>query len=97
MFPASTKWSDTVSVSITGLARIWRHSFSVAELDPVLLMEVPVKRIELSRGKGMNRQNKSYEVSKDGRIIVYPSLRPIKQEGKLRRILKKIIHFKKGH
>ncbi|HXX57316.1 MAG TPA: hypothetical protein VEI96_04890 [Thermodesulfovibrionales bacterium] len=63
----------------------------------MLLMEVPVKGNERSPGSVMNRENKSYEVTKDGRITIYPSLHPIRQEGKLRRILKKIIHFKKGH
>jgi len=44
----------------------------------------------------MNRYNKSCEVSRDGRIVVYPSLYEKKKDSNLRRILKKIKHFKKG-
>ncbi|MGD0883411.1 MAG: hypothetical protein ABSA46_00800 [Thermodesulfovibrionales bacterium] len=53
-----------------------------------------MKKIELSWGSRLNRYTKSYEVSKDGRIIIYPSLYEIK-ESKLGRLLKKILHVKK--
>jgi hypothetical protein len=35
--------------------------------------------------------------SKEGRIVIYPSLRETKEKGKLRRILKQLMHIKKGH
>lgn len=41
-----------------------------------------------------NVRKKSYEVSRDGRIIIYPSLYETKEKGKVRRILKKLIHTK---
>jgi hypothetical protein len=42
-------------------------------------------------------RSKSYEVNKEGRIVIYPSLRESKEKGKLKRILKRLIHIKKGH
>jgi hypothetical protein len=43
------------------------------------------------------KRKKSIEVTKDGWIIVYPSLHEQKEKGTLRRILKRLIHLKKGH
>ncbi|HAM49321.1 MAG TPA: hypothetical protein DCP92_00965 [Nitrospiraceae bacterium] len=63
------------------------------ELDLVFRME----RIEPSWSDSVKKHNKSYEVTKDGRITVYPSLHESTAESKLGRILKKILHFKKGH
>jgi hypothetical protein len=42
-------------------------------------------------------RNKSYEVTKEGRLVIYPSLYETKEKGKLKRILKRLIHIKKGH
>jgi len=40
---------------------------------------------------------KAYEVSKEGRITIYPALYGVSEGGKLKRILKKLIHIHKGH
>jgi hypothetical protein len=46
---------------------------------------------------GDTKRKKSYEVSREGWITVYPSLHENKEKGKLRRILKRLIQLKKGH
>jgi len=43
------------------------------------------------------KPRKTYEVTKEGWITVYPSLHEQKEKGKLRGILKKLIHLRKGH
>jgi len=43
------------------------------------------------------RKPKTYEATGEGRIVICPSLHQIKERGKLRRILKRLIHIKKGH
>jgi hypothetical protein len=43
------------------------------------------------------KPKKTYEVTKDGWITVYPSLHEQKEKGKLRRILKRLIQLRKGH
>ena len=45
---------------------------------------------------GTNRK-KTYTVTKDGWITVYPSLHEQKEKGTLRRILKRLIQLRKGH
>jgi hypothetical protein len=45
----------------------------------------------------MPKKRKDYDVSKDGRITVYPALHETKEKGNLKRIIKKLIHIKKGH
>jgi len=40
---------------------------------------------------------KEYEVSKEGRITIYPALYGSSEGGKLKRIIKKLIHIHKGH
>ncbi len=42
-------------------------------------------------------RRKELAVSKERMITVYPSLHETKEQGKLKRILKKLIHIKKGH
>ena len=42
-------------------------------------------------------RRKEYEVSKEGRVTVYPTLHETKEKGTLKRILKKLIHIRKGH
>jgi hypothetical protein len=42
------------------------------------------------------KYEKTYEVSKEGRITIYPSLYGTKEEGNLKRILKRLLHIKKG-
>ena len=42
-------------------------------------------------------KSKTYEVTKEGRIVIYPSIHEVKEKGKLKQILKKLIHIKKGH
>jgi hypothetical protein len=46
---------------------------------------------------GSTKRKKTYDVSKEGFIRVYPSLRESKEKGKLRRILKRLIQLRKGH
>ena len=43
------------------------------------------------------KRKKSYEVSSEGWIVVYPSLHESKGKGKLRRIFKRLIQLRKGH
>jgi hypothetical protein len=43
------------------------------------------------------KRKKSYEISSEGWITVYPSLHENKEKGKLRRILKRLIQLRKGH
>jgi hypothetical protein len=43
------------------------------------------------------KRKKSFTVTKDGWITVYPSLHEQKEKGTLRRILKRLIQLKKGH
>ena len=43
------------------------------------------------------KRKKSFEVTKEGWIIVYPSLHEQKEKGTLRRILKRLIQLRKGH
>ncbi|MGD0884069.1 MAG: hypothetical protein ABSA46_04190 [Thermodesulfovibrionales bacterium] len=45
----------------------------------------------------VGRKSKTYEVTSEGRIVIYPSLHEVKEKGNLRRILKRLIHIKKGH
>jgi hypothetical protein len=42
-------------------------------------------------------KKKTYIVSKEGWINVYPSLHENKEKGMLRRIIKRLIQLKKGH
>jgi hypothetical protein len=41
-------------------------------------------------------RKKEFEVSKDGKLTVYPVLHETKEKGKLKSILKKLIHIRKG-
>jgi len=43
------------------------------------------------------KSKKTYEVTKDGWITVYPSLYAQKETGKLRRVLKRLVQLRKGH
>jgi hypothetical protein len=43
------------------------------------------------------KHKKTYEVSREGYINVYPSLHENKEKGILRRILKRSIQLRKGH
>jgi len=45
----------------------------------------------------MSKKRKEYDANKEGRITDYPTLHETKEKGKLKRILKKLIHIKKGH
>lgn len=36
-------------------------------------------------------------LSKDGKLNVYPALNETKEKGKLKSLLKKLIHIQKGH
>jgi len=42
-------------------------------------------------------RKKKFEVSKDGKLTVHPVLHETKEKGKLKGILKKLIHLRKGH
>ena len=44
-----------------------------------------------------SKKTKEFAVSKDGRITTYPTLHETKEKGKLKLILKRLIHLKKGH
>jgi hypothetical protein len=46
---------------------------------------------------GSANRNKTYIVSKEGLINVYPSLHENKEKGMLRRIIKRLIQRRKGH
>jgi len=43
------------------------------------------------------KHKKSYEVTREGFITVYPLLHESKEKGKLRLILKRLIQLRKGH
>jgi hypothetical protein len=43
------------------------------------------------------KRKKSYLVSKEGWITVYPSLHENKEKGILKRIIKRLIQRRKGH
>jgi len=45
----------------------------------------------------ISKKRKEYDVAKKRRITVYPSLHETKEKGKLKRIIEKLIHIKKGH
>ena len=45
----------------------------------------------------MSKKRKEYGVSKDRMLTVYPTLHETKEKGMLKRILKKLIHIRKGH
>jgi hypothetical protein len=45
----------------------------------------------------MKARRKELAVSKDRMLTVYPTLRETKEKGTLKRILKKLIHIRKGH
>jgi len=40
---------------------------------------------------------KEYSVSKEGRLTVYPTPHQTKEKGKFKRMIKKLIHIRKGH
>ena len=42
-------------------------------------------------------RRKQVVVSKDRMLTVYPSLHETKEKGRLKSILKKLIHIRKGH
>jgi hypothetical protein len=42
-------------------------------------------------------RRKELAVSKERMLTVYPTLHETKEKGMLKRILKKLIHIKKGH
>ena len=46
---------------------------------------------------GEKSHKKLYEVSWDGRITMYPNFIETKEKGRLRLILKRLTHFRKGH
>jgi hypothetical protein len=45
----------------------------------------------------MPKKRKKFVVSKDRMLTVYPTLHETKEKGMLKRILKKLIHIRKGH
>jgi len=45
----------------------------------------------------MSKKRKGFIVSKDRMLTVYPTLHETKEKGMLKRILKKLIHIRKGH
>jgi hypothetical protein len=45
----------------------------------------------------MKSRRKVLAVSKDRMLTMYPTLHETKEKGMLKRILKKLIHIKKGH
>jgi hypothetical protein len=45
----------------------------------------------------MSKKRKELVVSKDRMLTVYPTLHETKEKGMLKRILKKLIHIRKGH
>jgi len=54
-------------------------------------------QIDIINLMGSAKHKKSYEVSREGWITVYPSLHENKEKGTFRRILKRLIQLKKGH
>jgi hypothetical protein len=45
----------------------------------------------------MKSRRKELVVSKDRMLTLYPTLHETKEKGMLRRIVKKLIHIRKGH
>ena len=45
----------------------------------------------------MSKKRKELAVSKDRMLTMYPTLHETKGKGMLKRILKKLIHIRKGH
>jgi hypothetical protein len=45
----------------------------------------------------MKSRKKEFVASKDSMLTMYPTLREIKEKGVIKRILKKLIHKRKGH
>jgi hypothetical protein len=42
-------------------------------------------------------RRKELSVSKDRMLTVYPTLHEVKEKGMVKRIIKKLIHIRKGH
>jgi hypothetical protein len=45
----------------------------------------------------MKSRRKELVVSKDRKLTLYPTLHETREKGVLRRIVKKLIHIRKGH
>ena len=43
------------------------------------------------------KKPKTYEVTRERMIVIYPALDENKEKGKLRRMLRRLIQIKKGH
>jgi hypothetical protein len=60
--------------------------------DSPLTFSTLLKYLEIMKSRG-----KELVVSKDRMLTMYPALRETRGKGKLKRLLKKLIHIRKGH